>query len=97
MHIYVQLKYMCNGYYVNMFALLGIDCGSLDEPKNGLVLLSGTAEGDTATYSCKPGFVLEPGGENMRVCNHSWNWTGFAPVCRSKSTQFSYIPSCNKC
>ena len=63
---------------------LGIDCGLLDEPKNGFVSLSGTAEGDTATYKCKPGFVLESERENMRVCNHSGNWTGSVLECRSK-------------
>ena len=73
---------------IALFSVLGIDCGSLDEPKNGLVLLSGTAENDIATYSCKPGFVLQPGGGNTRVCNHSRNWTGSVPVCRSNSTHF---------
>ena len=63
--------------------LLAINCGPLDEPKNGFVLLSGTAEGATATYSCKHSFVMEPEGENIRVCNHSGNWTGSASKCRS--------------
>ena len=63
--------------------LLVINCGPLDEPKNGFVSLSGTAEGATAAYSCKHGFVLEPEGENMRVCNRSGNWTGSASKCRS--------------
>ena len=61
--------------------LLEINCGPLDEPENGFVSSSGTAKGDTATYSCKTGFVLE--GEDMRVCNHSGNWTGSVPECRS--------------
>ena len=63
--------------------LVGINCGPLDKPKNGFVLLSGTAEGATATYSCRHGFVLEPEGENTRVCNRSGNWTGSASKCRS--------------
>ena len=63
--------------------LLAINCGPLDEPKNGFVLLSGTAVGATATYSCRPGFVLEPEGENLRVCNRSGKWTGSVPKCRS--------------
>ena len=63
-----------------MFPLLGVNCG-LPDAKNGIVSLSGTAEGDIATYSCKPGFVLE--GENIRVCNHSGIWTRSAPECRS--------------
>ena len=63
---------------------LGINCGPLDMPENGFVSLSGTAEGATATYSCKHGFVLEPEGENIRVCNRSGNWNGSVPKCRSK-------------
>ena len=37
--------------------------------------------GAIATYSCKPGFVLE--GEDTRVCNRSGNWTGSVPECKS--------------
>lgn len=65
-------------------SILGINCGSLNEPQNGFVSLSATAVGATATYSCKQGFVLEPEGENTRVCNQSGNWTHSVPVCRGK-------------
>ena len=64
--------------------LLGIKCGPLDNLKNGFVSLNGTEVGATATYTCKPGFVLEPEGENIRVCNQSGNWTRSVPVCRGK-------------
>jgi len=67
----------------DMFSLLGVNCGLPDEPKNGIASLSGTGEGDIVTYSCKPGFVLELNGENMRVCNHSGIWTGSVLECRS--------------
>ena len=67
-----------------LFSVLEIDCGPLDEPENGFISLIGTAEGDTATYRCKPGFMLEPEGENVRVCNRSESWTGSVPECRSK-------------
>ena len=68
-----------------ILALLGIiDCGPPDEPQNGSISFRGTKEGATATYSCKPGFVLEPEGENIRVCNHSGNWTGSVLECKSK-------------
>ena len=63
--------------------MLGIHCEPLDEPQNGFILLSGTREVATATYSCKPGYVLEPGGENIRVCNRSGNWTGSVLECKS--------------
>ena len=67
-----------------VLALLGIDCGSLDALKNGFVSISGTAEGDTATYRCKPSFVLEPEEQSTRTCNRSGNWTGSVPECKSK-------------
>ena len=63
-------------------SILGINCGSLNEPQNGFVSLSATAVGATATYRCKPGFVLEPEEGNARVCSHSGKWTGSAPECR---------------
>ena len=72
-----------------LFSLLVIDCGSLDEPENGFVSLSGTEVGDTATYSCKPGFVLEGEGENMRVCTCFGKWTGSVPECRSMYYKFN--------
>ena len=66
-----------------LFSLLVIDCGPLDEPKNGFASSNGTVVGDTATYNCNPGFVLEPEEGNMRVCTHSGKWTGSVPECRS--------------
>ena len=64
--------------------IIGIQCGALDKPKNGFISLSGTAFGDSATYSCKAGFTLEPEGEEMRVCDYSGNWTGSVPKCTSE-------------
>ena len=74
------------------FPTLGINCGPLDEPQNGFVSFRSTGEVTTATYSCKPGFVLEPGGENIRVCNRSGNWTGSVLECKSMSiSEFTYF------
>jgi len=61
--------------------LLVINCVVLDHPKNGFVSSSSTVVGGTATYSCKPGFVLE--GEDMRTCTGAGNWSGTEPTCRS--------------
>ena len=72
-----------------LLSLLEVNCGPLDELKNGFVSSSGTAVGDTATYSCKPGFVLKPEGENMRVCTCSGKWTGSVPECRSMYYKFN--------
>ena len=76
-----MLLWMC---YYQLSLVLEIKCGPLDAPQNGFVSSNGTAVGATATYSCKPGFVLESGGERIRVCNHSGNWTGCIPQCVSK-------------
>jgi len=63
--------------------LLVINCAALDHPKNGFVSSSSTVVGGTATYSCKPGFVLE--GEDTRTCTSAGNWSGTEPTCRSTS------------
>ena len=70
--------------FMLFFYPLGVNCGLPHEPKNGIISVEGTGKGAIATYSCKPGFVLEPGGDNMRVCSHFGNWTGSVPKCRSK-------------
>ena len=78
-----------------MLPILGINCGLLDEPKNGTISLRNIIEGVIATYSCKPGFLLE--GEDIRVCNRSGNWTGSIPECRSMYCKlFQKIP-CSRC
>ena len=52
--------------FVLFLLLVVVNCVVLDHPKNGFVSSSSTVEGGTATYSCKPGFVLE--GEGTRTC-----------------------------
>ncbi len=38
-----------------------VDCGSLDNPLNGMVDTSMTTEGSTATYTCVTGYNISPG------------------------------------
>ena len=84
LHIFSRCQYSITwSMYICILSILGINCGPLDAPQNGFVSLSGTAVSDSATYSCKPGFVLEPEEGRTRVCNHSGNWTGSVPECRS--------------
>ena len=71
-----------------MLPILGINCGVLDEPKNGTISLRNIIEGVIATYNCNPGFVLEPEEGDMRVCTHSGKWTGSVPECRSMYTNY---------
>ena len=57
-------------------------CGPLLSPVNGDVTLTGTEVGDTATYKCNFGFILE--GDRFRVCESSGDWSGQAPSCKGK-------------
>lgn len=59
---------------------LAIDCGSLIDPLNGIVEVTGTSAGDTATYRCNNGFVLF--GKGIRECHDDGTWNGKAPECR---------------
>ena len=58
------------------------DCGNLTNPENGMVRVSGTAEGDTAEYSCTEGYELNETG--TRICGSNGTWSGEEPVCISK-------------
>lgn len=56
------------------------DCGPLATPTNGVVNVpSGTTYGQTATYSCNPGYILT--GSATRQCAEDGYWTGALPVC----------------
>ena len=57
-------------------------CPTLASPANGMV----TIDGNTATYSCDPGFDLESAtGSATRTCQLTGSWTGTAPQCVRKS------------
>ena len=57
-----------------------MDCGDLDDPENGLVVLTDIIHRSTATYSCSVGYVLV--GEQTRTCQADGNWSGTAPFCK---------------
>lgn len=64
------------------------DCGSLDNPLNGIVDISGTSFGDTATYRCNIGYQVV--GEPVRTCEDTGLWSGTVPYCaRTMNTSFS--------
>ena len=63
-----------------MASFLGVVCGSLDNPENGQVSLTGTTVGSKAIYSCNKGFVLD--GNSRRTCQINGKWSGEAPVCK---------------
>ncbi|XP_053405168.1 CUB and sushi domain-containing protein 1-like [Mercenaria mercenaria] len=56
-----------------------VDCGSLPNPENGTVSMSGSTYMSTATYSCFTGFSLI--GSVTRICMSDGNWNSSAPSC----------------
>ena len=66
----------------NPFLLLTVvDCGIPTNPPNGQVShTAGTTFGQTATYSCDPGYNLL--GDSNRTCQATGRWLGNAPTCQ---------------
>ena len=56
-----------------------VDCGPLPNPVNGQVNTTGTTLGQTANYSCNPGYNLV--GGSIRLCQATGSWSGSAPTC----------------
>lgn len=65
------------------FVTLVIDCGPLENPKNGSVSVAATTVNSIAYYQCNSGFTLV--GEAMRVCQKDSTWSGRPPVCIGES------------
>ena len=71
-----------------LILLASVDCGTLTNPANGQVShTTGTTLGQTATYSCNPGYNLVGGG--TRTCQDTGVWSGSAPTC-----QGTLLPPC---
>ena len=62
--------------YVHVFFLFTVvDCDALTNPANGQVSHTArTRFGETATYSCDPGYTLV--GGSTRICQATGNWSG---------------------
>ena len=58
----------------------GRDCGPIPDPVGGSVILSGTAVGSRADYSCDEGYVLTSGDRN-RFCQDDLQWSGEPAIC----------------
>ena len=57
-----------------------VECGRIDSPVDGRVVLSGgRVPGAVATYSCLGGYVLE--GTSTRICLHTGRWSDREPTC----------------
>ena len=67
-------------FYISII-LTAVNCGTLTDPANGQVdHTAGTSFGQTATYSCDPGYNLV--GNNTRICHATGVWSGSAPTCQ---------------
>ena len=60
-----------------------VNCGVLDNPANGHVVITGTSPSSKATYSCNKGYALF--GSKTRVCQTNGEWTEKQPVCKRKN------------
>ena len=65
-----------------MYILLtAVDCGTLSNPTNGQVSrTAGTTFGQTANYTCDPGYNLV--GDRTRTCQATGVWSESAPTCQ---------------
>jgi hypothetical protein len=57
-----------------------VDCGKLDDPKNGKVKAPTTTYKSEATYSCDPNYG--PSVTAKRTCQADGTWSGTAPSCQ---------------
>ncbi|KAL4228764.1 hypothetical protein ACF0H5_011806 [Mactra antiquata] len=57
-----------------------VDCGNVTAPVNGFIFATGTEYSSVVSYTCGTGYNLT-GGDNVRFCDASGNWTGTAPTC----------------
>ena len=55
-------------------------CPDLMDPANGKVTISGNSDGDSATYSCDPGYELV--GTETVICQSDGQWSDPPPVCQ---------------
>ena len=55
-------------------------CPDMLNPANGIMIMTGTAVGDTATYTCDPGHELV--GAPTLTCLGDGQWSDPPPVCQ---------------
>ena len=84
----LQYRYttnLCTLVFIKSFHIHfpAVDCGSLDNPTNGIVdTTSGTTFNNMATYSCDGGY--EVSGNLSRICGSDGLWSPDPPTCTRK-------------
>ena len=59
-----------------------VDCGPLNNPTNGQVMVPATTFNNMATYSCNSGYTLN--GAQTRTCQASGVWSNAEPTCQGE-------------
>ena len=59
-----------------------VDCGPLNHPTNGQVMVSATTLNNMATYSCNSSYTLN--GAQTRTCQASGVWSNAEPTCEGE-------------
>ena len=65
------------------------DCGTLEAPCNGQVVMTTSTVNSTATYTCEVGFALDV--DVTRTCQSNGEWSGSAPCCEIGKILFVLI------
>lgn len=77
---------LCGTYHLFYVLTVAVDCGRLDSPSNGRVVMQPTPDSTTlnsiASYFCDEGFILL--GAPVRACLQNGVWSGIAPTCMGK-------------
>ena len=88
----VSIKFLQYNF-VLLFMHAVVDCGSLQNPTNGTVSVTGTTFGSTASYSCSGSNYLLVGAAE-RTCQANGMWSESVPQC---SELWQYIVSVTIC
>ena len=69
-----------------------VDCGPLESPEGGMVLVNTTTFQSVANYSCNDGYSLI--GESVRTCLNSSDWSHIEPYCTCEFMVLSSVGTC---
>ena len=73
------------------FIFLVVTCDDTETPTNGNMMTTDEFNiGSTAIFSCSHGYMLT-GGDRIRRCNESGDWTGAQPSCTRMPFLVIYI------
>ena len=78
--IHVKMPHCWNTHALAHFFISFLpDCGALEAPCNGQVVMTTSTVNSTATYTCEVGFALDV--DVTRTCQSNGEWSGSAPCC----------------